>query len=312
MPQMISREECPEGKAGKAPSGRSAKELLQNGLIILDKWAGPTSRDVVTKIKALLGIKTAGHSGTLDPPATGVLPVCLGRATRVISALQGLDKEYVGVFHLHSDVPDRELAKALQSFVGEIKQRPPLRSAVSRRPRMRKVYELELLDRKEREICVRAKVEAGTYIRMLAHDLGVRLKSGCHLRELRRVQAGPFAEGQAHTFQELRDALKAWKENGDEAPLRRIVFPVEEAVQHLKKVIIKDSAIPSVINGSPVYTSAICSAQSLIRKGDQVGVFSLKGELVALGIADMITAEMASRAKKGLAVRTDRVIMVKK
>jgi H/ACA ribonucleoprotein complex subunit 4 len=312
MADMVVREECPLGTAGKAPSERTVEELLHNGFIILDKWAGPTSREVTTKLKDLLGLNLAGHSGTLDPPATGVLPICLGNATKVISVLQGMDKEYVGVFHLHTDVPDKKLKEAMGKFLGEIKQRPPLRAAVARRVRARKVYEYELLDRKGREIAVRARVQAGTYIRMLAHDLGLALKTGCHMRELRRVQAGPFTEMKAHTMQELKAAVEAWQNNKDEGPIRRIILPVEEAVQHVKKVVIKDSAIPSVTNGSPIYASAICSSQSLIRKGDQVAVFSLKGELVALGIANMITAEMMSTTKKGAAVKTDRVIMRQK
>ncbi len=312
MAEMIQREECPAGKAGKAPSERTVEELLHNGFIVLDKWAGPTSREVSTKIKALLGLKLAGHAGTLDPPATGVLPICLDNATKVMPALQGQDKEYVGVFHLHTDISEKKLKEAMKKFVGEIRQKPPLRAAVVRRMRTRKVYDYELLDRKEREICIRARVEAGTYIRMLAHDLGVALKTGCHMRELRRVQAGPFNENQAHTIQELKQAYQIWKADGKEEPIRRIVLPVEEAVQHLKKVIVKDSAIPSITNGSPVYTSAICSAQSLIRKDGSVAIFSLKGELVAMGTAKMITAEMASMSKKGLAVKTDRVIMKNK
>ena len=309
MVQMIERESCPKGKLGKGPEERTVEELVRNGFVVLDKWTGPTSRDVVGKVKEMLGSKIAGQSGTLDPMATGILPTCLDNATKVISALQGLDKEYIAVFHLHTDISDDKLREAMKKFIGDIRQKPPLRAAVARKVRTRRIYEFELLDRKGRDIVVRAKVQAGTYIRMLAHDLGLALKTGCHMRELRRTHAGNFHESQSVTFQQLQEAYDEWK-NGKEEKIRKIILPVEDAVRHLKKIIVKDSAIANITNGSPVYAAAICSAQSLIRKGDQVAIFSLKGELVALGTAKMITAEMKS--KKGMAVKTDRVILMKR
>ena len=112
---------------GTYPGARPIEQLIKNGFVLLDKWPGPTSRDVASTVKKILGAEKAGHSGTLDPSVSGVLPVCLDNATKVMPALQGLDKEYVGVMRLHKDVGEKELRSAASKFVGKITQlpRPP-------------------------------------------------------------------------------------------------------------------------------------------------------------------------------------------
>jgi H/ACA ribonucleoprotein complex subunit 4 len=297
---------CGEGRIGRSPEERSVEELLQNGLIILDKWRGPTSRDVVTVVKNLLGLKKAGHAGTLDPPASGILTIVTENATKVIPALQGMDKEYVGVFHLHGDVSDEKLRTAMQLFVGEIRQKPPVRAAVLRKERMRRVYDFSVIERSGRNILFRAKVEAGTYIRKLCSDLGENLKTGAHLSELRRTIAGYFSEDMACTAYQLEAAWKEYK-SGNESAIRKLLLPVERAVDGIKAIVVKDSALANITNGSPVFTVGLCKAQRGLRKGDKVAILSQKGELVALGYASMSAAEMKGR--HGLAVRVDRVAM---
>lgn len=292
---------------GRYPGSRSTDELLRNGIVILDKWAGPTSHDAVATVKKLFAIGKAGHSGTLDPSVTGVLPVALGNACKIIPALQGLEKEYIGVMHLHKDADDTLLEKAVSKFTGEIRQTPPVRSAVARRERTRHVYSFTILDRNGRDVAFRASVQAGTYIRTLCHQIGREI-GGAHMAELRRTRVGRFCESSAVKMHELADAYHGWKESGEEK-LREFVLPVEAGVEHLGKIIIRDSAVHSVASGTPVYGGGVSGAEKNIKPGSMIAVLSLKGELVALARAAMTSEEMIKR--KGLAAKTDRVIIGK-
>jgi len=291
------------------PKSRSVEELIENGFILLDKWPGPTSRDAVDIIKKLLGARLGGHLGTLDPRVSGVLPITLGRACKVISILQGLDKEYVGILRLHEEVVDDNLRKVLTQFTGEINQRPPVHAAVARNVRKRKIYSIEILDRKENFVCLRVSCEAGTYIRKLFHDIGQALGTGAHMSELRRTQVGPWNEKSCATVQELIDAVRLWKKSNDECRLREILIPIENALKALpeiKSVYIKDSAIVSVKNGSPIFTSGIYRSDKDIEKDDDIAIYSLSGELKALGTSKMTSEEISQ--KRGLAIKVNRVI----
>src|SRR3989344_1322752 len=112
-------------KFGEDPNNRPVDHLLTYGIININKPKGPTSHQVSAYVQQILGISKSGHSGTLDPNVTGVLPVAVGRATRVVSALLKAGKEYVGIMHLHKPVEDEKLRKVLDDFVGRIKQMPP-------------------------------------------------------------------------------------------------------------------------------------------------------------------------------------------
>lgn len=304
---LIKSDDIPILEYGKYPGARSVEELIRNGLIILDKWPGPTSRDVVATVKKLFSLKISGHSGTLDPAVSGVLPVTLENACKVIPALQGLDKEYVGVLKLHKDVDDNELRKAMKKFIGEIKQIPPVRSAVARRERTRSVYSFEILDRDGRNVVFKIAAQAGTYVRKVCHELGKEIGGG-HMSELRRVRVGRFNESFLVKMHKLADAYAEWKESKDEG-IREYILPVEAAVEHLGKIIIKDSAVYAITNGSPLYSGGICRVQKDIIAEQLIALLSLKGELVALAKSAMTSGEMVRR--KGLAAKTDRVIMGK-
>jgi H/ACA ribonucleoprotein complex subunit 4 len=126
---------------------------------------------------------------------------------------------------------------------------------------------------------------------------------------LRRIRAGNFTEEEAHSLVEVKDAYELWKE-GNEKLLRKILLPIDYAIPHVKKVFVKDSAVYSICNGAPVYPKGLVRVQEGILAGETVAVYSLKEELVALGIAKL-TSEKMVKAKRGVAVRTDRVIMAK-
>ncbi|MBR9700767.1 RNA-guided pseudouridylation complex pseudouridine synthase subunit Cbf5 [Candidatus Woesearchaeota archaeon] len=154
-------------KFGKKPSERSVKELLERGIVVIDKPPGPTSHQVSAYVQKILKIPKSGHSGTLDPGVTGVLPVALNKGTRIVQSLLTAGKEYICLMHLHKEVPREQLDEVLKQFIGKIKQLPPIKSAVKRRWRYRKIYYLELLDVQGQEILFRVGCQAGTYIRKL-------------------------------------------------------------------------------------------------------------------------------------------------
>jgi H/ACA ribonucleoprotein complex subunit 4 len=293
---------------GQNPGSRPVEELLKNGIIILDKWAGPTTHDVSAAVKKLFSLEKAGSSGTLDPAVTGVLPITLENACKTIPALQHLDKEYVGIMHLHKDVDDLELKNAVNSFVGKIRQRPPVKSAVARRERERTVHSMTIIERDGRNVLFKIRCEAGTYVRVVCHQIGTKV-GGAHMKELRRTEVGRFSEKDCVRIQDVADAYYEWKESGSEE-IRNYVLPVEAAVEHLKKIIIKDSAVFSVASGSPVYSTGISKASKGIVQDELVAVLTLKGELAAIARANMASEEMMK--KKGLAAKTDRVIIDKR
>ncbi len=306
MGWLVKSEEISDPSYGHYPGSRPVEELINNGLFILDKWQGPTSHDAVAMVKEILGVKRAGHTGTLDPAVSGVLPILLGNACKLTPALQGLNKEYVGVMHLHKNTEEKKLNYAIKKFTGKIKQTPPVRSAVARKERGREIYELEILDRLDKDVCFRVKCQAGTYIRKLVSDIGVQL-DGAHLTELRRTAVGPFGEKQAHKIQDLKDAYVFWKK-GNES-IREIILPAEESLEPLKKIVIKDSAVHSVCNGAPLYTAGILRVEEHIAPEDLIAIITLKGEAVALAKSRMESIEMTK--KRGIGTQTDRVIMNK-
>ena len=306
-PEMLVRaKDTTNPSYGCEPGKRGMKEHINKGVVNIDKPPGPTSHEVVAWIKRILHADKAGHSGTLDPRVTGVLPVMLGDATKAVGALLG-DKEYICVMRLHRGVPAEKVAEVCSQFVGSIYQRPPLKSAVKRRIRKRKIYYLEVKEMEGNDILFRVGCEAGTYIRKLCHDIGKALGTGAHMAELRRTRAGSFTEATLTTLHELKDAYVFWEE-GIEHPLRKVILPMEHALEALPKIVIRDSAVDAICHGADLAVPGVLSIQNGIRAGDQVVVFTLKGEAVCLSTAKMDSQQMLY-AKKGVAVDTDRVLM---
>ncbi len=306
---IIVREESQtDASFGKAPSERTVEEHLELGIVNLDKPAGPTSHQISAWVKDILKAKKAGHSGTLDPDVSGVLPIGLNRATRSLYSLLPAGKEYAGVMHLHSEAKPEKLAEAIKMFAGRtIMQKPPLRSAVRRVFRPRTVYSLDVLEVDGRDVLFYTRVQAGTYIRKLCHDIGTFL-TGAHMAELRRTKAGPYGESDSVTLHDLADAYAVWKEDGDEKPLKKAVLPVESAAELLPKIWVKDGAIEALCQGANLAAVGISRLSDGIQKGDLLAIFSLKGEFVALGNAMMDSAQMTSE-KRGWAADTKRVVM---
>lgn len=212
---IVRREGVTDPSYGCAPAMRDLKEHLRLGAINLDKPSGPTSHEVVAWVKRILDIEKAGHSGTLDPKVTGILPVLTGDATRVVEFLLTAGKEYVCLMRTHEQVPRRRIMEVCEEFVGEIYQRPPLKSSVARNLRTRKIYYLDILEIEGQRVLMKVGCEAGTYIRKLCYDIGLALGCGANMEELRRTKAGPFAEDESLvTLHKLKDAYEIWKESG--------------------------------------------------------------------------------------------------
>ncbi len=293
---------------GCDPGKRSVEDLLEFGIIILDKPPNMTSHEVTAWIAKILNVSAAAHGGTLDPKVTGVLPIALGRATPIGGIWLKSDKEYVCVMRLHDDIDDEKIEKVFLEFKGSIFQRPPLRSAVRRRTRIRKIYDLEFLERDGKDVLFRIKCQAGTYIRKLCVDIGDVLGVGAHMVDLRRTKSGPFGEKNAVIMQELVDSFLLWKESGDDSELRKVIHPAEVGILHLKRIIISDKAIGAITYGAQLYAPGVLAFDYDFVAGETVALLSVKGELVGLAIPDVAGSDLA-KMTRGRVTRKIRVLM---
>ncbi len=306
---LLKSEDSTSESSGKRPQERELPEYIRKGAINLDKPAGPTSHEVTSWVKKILEIEKAGHSGTLDPNVTGLLPIMLGEATKAVDALLTAGKEYVCLMKLHTEVPEKEIKSILREFTGEIYQKPSIKSAVKRETRIRNIYYLELMEIDGKNILFKVGCEAGTYIRKLCHDMGMALGTGAHMQELRRTKSGPFREDETLiTLHDLKDAYIEWKENSSEESLRKVILPMEFALSHLPRIIIRDNAVDAVCHGAELAAPGVLTLESDIDRGDPVAIFTLKGEAVSFGQSQMRSIEIL-RAATGIVATTERVFM---
>lgn len=288
---------------------RSVEQLLNHGFILLDKPNGPTSHETVAWVKKILHIEKAGHSGTLDPQVSGILPIGLGEATKALIVLLLGPKEYHALGRLHSLPPKEKLEEVLKLLTGKIYQKPPQRSSVSRQTRVRHVYEIEVFEQKERLLLLRILCEAGTYIRKIFYDMGEILGPGATMIELRRTRVGQFNEdSNLVRMHDLVDAYALWKEKDDDSKLRRILMPIEHALSEIKSVVIRDSAVDALCHGAQLAIPGILEISHGLKRGDIVGIYTKKGEAVALAEAIMSEDEIVENTK-GFAFSTKRIIM---
>lgn len=251
-----------------------------DGILIVDKPAGLTSHDVVAQVRRLAGTKKVGHAGTLDPLATGVLVLAVGKATRLLEYLTGHDKQYLATITLGATtstydaegkvtstapgpLPDRATAEqALVAFRDEIIQVPPIYSAVkqggealyikARRgeavslpPRKVAIYALDLLGYEPPNLEVRVRCSKGTYIRSLAHDLGQALGTGAFLSALRREASGPFTLAHAHPLPALEQAAA-------EGQLKGLLLPPGAGLEALPAVPLTPGEATALRHGQPI------------------------------------------------------------
>ena len=295
-------------KWGKRPSDRSVGELLQGGVIILDKPSGPTSHQATAWVRDALRCEHVGHGGTLDPYVSGVLPITLGKAVRLTDVVLSSDKEYICLMRLHADRPEERIREVMSRFVGKIYQLPPVRSAVKRQLRIRTIRTLEVLDIRGRDVLFRVECDAGTYVRTLCVDIGDLLGCGANMIELRRTRSGKMTEDRAHSLQDMRDAYVFWQQMGRGEWLRGMLLPMEVLVEPLPKVVVKATAVDAICHGADLNVCGVHMLDEDIRKNALVAMMTARGELIALGRMAMSTPKVMA-ATTGKAVETTRVLM---
>ena len=262
-------------KLTEIKSKKSIKELLEFGIIILDKPTGPTSFQISQFVKNALNLNKTSHLGTLDPIVTGVLPIALNRACRLNEYLMHRDKTYVGIMRLHKEIPKDKLEKEILGFVGKIMQLPPVKSRVKREIREREVKTFKILEIEGKDVLFETRVQAGTYIRKLCSDLGEKI-GGAHMLELRRTQAGLFSEtDKQYPSINLYDFEKAVAEykQGKEELLRKIIIPGEIVSELLPVLQIRKDVVKKILTGSPIFQSFLEEKSPELEEGEKICVF---------------------------------------
>jgi tRNA pseudouridine55 synthase len=264
---------------------RKRKGRAVNGVLLLDKAAGITSNKALQEVKHLFRAAKAGHTGSLDPLATGMLPICLGEATKISAFLLDADKRYrvlcrLGVTTTTGDadgdivqsrdcsgVTMKQLEQLVPDFSGAISQVPPMYSAVKhqgrrlyalaregieveRKPRTVQIHELLLHSLREDLLDLEVSCSKGTYIRTLVEDIGEALGCGAHVVELRRLSVGPF-EGDMVTVEQLRGAFEA-DEAGDFSSIDRFLKPIDSGISDWPDVHLDPDAAFYMRQGQPI------------------------------------------------------------
>lgn len=270
--------------------------MTRDGILCIDKPPGPTSHDVVSRVRRLANTRKVGHGGTLDPLASGLLVLGIGRATRLLEYILGQPKEYQALVRLgqtsstydgegeivdsgSTEVSEADLIAALVRFRGQIRQVPPMYSAlkregkplyelarqgvaVEREARDVTIYELELLSYEPPDLTLHVKCSSGTYIRSLAHDLGQELNSGAYLAGLRRTAVGPFQLNEAAPLQTLTTEA-----------LDDHVQSMDSAVIHLSRLELPGVDAGRLATGQRIPRRAGDPEEALVRVYDEAGVF---------------------------------------
>mgnify|MGYP006133001523 CR=1 FL=1 len=193
---------------GCAPADRSIEQLFESGFILLDKAPGPSSHQISAWARDMMGLEKLGHGGTLDPFATGLLPLLAGKAMRLTGRILTHDKSYLAILKIGREVERTELDEKMSQLTGKVYNVPPEISAVRVQVRTRKISRFEILDFDGTTILTHIECEAGTYVRTMARDLGLLLDSPVELKELRRPSSGEFSLSQAITMQQLKHNQK--------------------------------------------------------------------------------------------------------
>lgn len=270
------------------------------GIILVDKPRGPTSHQVAAWVGKMLK-SDVGHSGTLDPMVSGVLVVMLGKAVRLAPLLLQHEKEYVACMRLHADIPRERVEEVVKQFTGRVYQRPPRRSAVKRALRIRVIYRIELIDMQDRQVLLKIRCEAGTYIRSVCVHIGNVLGCGGQMIELRRTKSGGFSCDEAHTLHEIRDAV----ELKDDAALSAMILPPEQAIGDIPKIVIRDKAAKAVANGAMLAGVGVVSVDTFSR-GQSVALITQSGKLIALA-ESLFDSDKIICGNPGLIARSTRV-----
>lgn len=326
-PKCLSRQEIPDPPESLPPVMMTETQVTPkqrfptfnetaplSGILNIDKPAGWTSHDVVAKVRSLLKVKKVGHTGTLDPDATGVLPICFGKGTKIIPYWVNVDKSYEAVLRLglSTDTQDATgrvlhvcevppyisalVAGTMQQFVGVSMQIPPMYSAikvkgvplykaarrgetVERQPRPVTIREIRLHRIEGNDLFFSTTVSKGTYVRTLCADVGDRLGVGGCLLSLRRTRSGPFQIGDAIGIEALCERYaqggRAWAE---------VVHPLDVALRGLPALSVQERCIEKIRQGAPIGMDGWVRSDPF-HKGDMLRILAWDGALLAVGVA---------------------------
>lgn len=285
-----------------------------NGILNILKPKGISSHKAVSEVRNILNIPKAGHAGTLDPSASGVLLVCIGQATKIVEFLVGMKKHYLGEMILgistdtqdsegkivqkrevKTDIDEKRIKDIFQKYEGTINQIPPMFSAahyqgkrlyhlarkgieVKRNPKKVKIYQFNLININQKlNPIVKFEVicSKGTYIRTLCDDIGNELGCGAHLSNLVRKKVGKFC---------IEDSLNLEELKKDKALGKRCLISIDSALEGLNKITIKSEATETVLNGGAISSEQIVEIREMIeiRKNDFVKIFDVKGNLLSI------------------------------
>jgi tRNA pseudouridine55 synthase len=282
----------------------------QDSIVNLFKPVGPTSFDMVCSVRKILGVKKAGHIGTLDPAAEGVLPICLNRSTRIIQFLSPLQKTYRATLELGSEtdtqdatgrkistkdpslVNETKIKQVFQTFVGEKDQIPPMYSAkkkngiplyklarnginIARDPVKVTIYSIDFIKKEKNQVLFEVRCSAGTYIRTLSHDIGKKLGCYAHMVRLTRTKVGLFGLGRTLTLEELKVAY-------EEGSLPEKLLPLEEALNFLPAIRVKEEYLESVSHGVALSKCFLETLPDRFEPGHYFRVFGNNDKVVAV------------------------------
>jgi len=300
------------GRNSLRPYG-SGGFIIMDGFLNINKEAGWTSHDVVARLRSVLKLQKIGHTGTLDPAATGVLPICLGKATKLARFLTETDKEYRAVMRLGEttdtqdatgkvlsrrpigDVTEERVRDVFVLFRGAIRQVPPMYSAVKvdgqrlykaaragrevdRAPRTIVIHRLELLRMEGRDVTMEVACSKGTYIRTLCADIGERLGPGAHLYRLERTRSGPFRIEAAVTLSDVEAAVKAGR-------FQERILPAGEVLKDFPSMSVTGQGARLLMHGAPIGLQAVGRLPKEFKTGQPVLVYNASGDLIALAEA---------------------------
>jgi len=280
-----------------------------DGIINIYKDKGFTSHDVVAVVRRTINQKKVGHTGTLDPDATGVLPVCVGKATKLADYIMAAEKTYIAEVTLgvttdtldssgnvietkEVNFSEEEIKNAVMSFVGEQEQIPPMYSAikingkklyelaregkeVERKARRINIFDIEILSLEMPDkIKIKVDCSKGTYIRTLCGDIGQKLGCGAHMSSLERTRSGSFVKENSITLDELKNLC----ENGESD---RVLLSMEKAVEKYKKITVSPKAEKLLYNGAKIYENYFKNEEKAV-KDEITAVYDSKNNLIGL------------------------------
>jgi len=307
-----------------------------SGVLIVDKPTGVTSHDVILRLRRILGIRRIGHTGTLDPAASGVLLACVGSATKVVQFLSQYDKEYEAVIKLgvttdtfdadgkttgvkeDFQIDPQQIRNVVLSFKGNIRQTPPPYSAIKHKGK--KLYQYARANQEvkieEREVNIKdirvlevesphIKLEVncskGTYVRSLASDIGKKLGCGAHLLSLRRTTVGPFRLSQALKIEQV-ESLHGKGE------ISTVLVPIEATLSHLPSAEVKQDYVDKVRHGASIEPDWISLTHGDFEPDQSISIKDEQGKIIALGRALAASRDFLNRSYEGKLFDYARVI----